>query len=74
MTHTAQRIKTLRKQAGLSQQELADKIGVLRETISNWERGINRTNVENIERIATFFQVPVSDLLGIQIPVDTVQK
>ncbi|WNO83030.1 helix-turn-helix transcriptional regulator [Streptococcus suis] len=74
MTHTAQRIKTLRKQAGLSQQELADKIGVLRETISNWERGVSRTNVENIERIATFFQVPVSDLLGIQIPVDTVQK
>lgn len=71
MTHTAQRIKTLRKQAGLSQQE---KIGVLRETISNWERGASRTNVENIERIATFFQVPVSDLLGIQIPVDTVQK
>ncbi|HEM3643112.1 TPA: helix-turn-helix transcriptional regulator, partial [Streptococcus suis] len=28
MTHTAQRIKTLRKQAGLSQQELADNIGV----------------------------------------------
>ena len=74
MTHTAQRIKTLRKQAGLSQQELADNIGVLRETISNWERGVSRTNVENIERIATFFQVPVSDLLGIQIPADTVQK
>ncbi|WP_421362548.1 helix-turn-helix domain-containing protein [Streptococcus suis] len=74
MTHTAKRIKTLRKQAGLSQQELADNIGVLRETISNWERGASRTNVENIERIATFFQVPVSDLLGIQIPADTVQK
>ncbi|WP_449451884.1 helix-turn-helix transcriptional regulator, partial [Streptococcus suis] len=44
MTHTAQRIKTLRKQAGLSQQELADNIGVLRETISNWERGASRTN------------------------------
>ncbi|HEM6510472.1 TPA: helix-turn-helix transcriptional regulator, partial [Streptococcus suis] len=42
--------------------------------ISNWERGASRTNVENIERIATFFQVPVSDLLGIQIPADTVQK
>ncbi|HEM4897890.1 TPA: helix-turn-helix transcriptional regulator, partial [Streptococcus suis] len=43
-------------------------------TISNWERGASRTNVENIERVATFFQVPVSDLLGIQIPADTVQK
>lgn len=63
MTHTAQRIKTLRKQAGLSQQELADKIGVLRETISNWERSNQTLSIDNAKKLSQFFQVSIDYLL-----------
>ena len=49
------RVKELRKQAGLTQQELADQLGVIRKTISNWERGTNRISPEHTENLARFF-------------------
>lgn len=59
------RVKELRKQAGLTQQELADQLGVIRKTISNWERGTNRISPEHTENLARFFQVSVGYLLGV---------
>ncbi|VTP85985.1 helix-turn-helix transcriptional regulator [Streptococcus equi] len=61
---TLNRIKELRKEAGLSQQELADQLGIMRQTISNWERGINSLRPENSERLARVFKVSVGYLLG----------
>jgi transcriptional regulator with XRE-family HTH domain len=39
----ADRIQTLRKSKGISQEELADKIGVSRQAVSKWESGVSQT-------------------------------
>ena len=39
----ADRIKILRKRSGISQEELADKMGVSRQAISKWESGVSRS-------------------------------
>ncbi len=58
------RIKELRKQARLSQQTLADQIGVFRNTISNWETGYSQISLENAKKVAEYFGVTIEYLLG----------
>jgi transcriptional regulator with XRE-family HTH domain len=50
-------VKTYRKASRLSQQELADLLGVRQATISDWERGINVPNLSNIQKMAQIFNV-----------------
>ena len=61
---TQNRIKKLRKQAKLSQQTLADQIGVFRNTISNWETGYSQISLENAKNVAEYFGVTIDYLLG----------
>ena len=61
---TQNRIKELRKQARLSQQTLADQIGVFRNTISNWEIGYSQISLENAKKVAEYFGVTIEYLLG----------
>ena len=61
---TQNRIKELRKQAKLSQQTLADQIGVFRNTISNWETGYSQISLENAKKVAEYFGVTIEYLLG----------
>nr|WP_281504378.1 helix-turn-helix transcriptional regulator [Streptococcus uberis] len=53
----------MRTQAGLSQQSLADQIGVRCKTISDWERGIHRISTDNAKKLSQFFQISMDDLL-----------
>lgn len=65
MTQRSQnRVKELRKKSDLSQEQLADQLGVYRNTISNWERGYSRISLTNAENLAQFFQVSIDYLLG----------
>lgn len=61
-------LKTLRKQKGMSQETLAQQLHVVRQTISKWEKGLSVPDADMLTRIAELFEVPVSDLLGSQIP------
>ena len=61
---TQNRIKELRKQSRLSQQALADQIGVFRNTISNWETGYSQISLENAKKVAKYFGVTIDYLLG----------
>ena len=61
---TQNHIKELRKQAKLSQQTLADQIGVFRNTISNWETGYSQISLENAKKVAEYFGVTIEYLLG----------
>ena len=57
-------LKTLRKNKGLSQEELAIKLNVVRQTISKWEQGLSVPDAEMLISISEVFETPVSEILG----------
>lgn len=59
-----QNLKTIRKSKGLSQQELAVKLNVVRQTISKWEQGLSVPDSEMLISISEVLETPVSTLLG----------
>lgn len=66
----AKRIAACRKQAGLSQEKLAERMGVSRQTISRWETGEARPDLEKFEQLCGVFSVSADALLfGTQSPV-----
>ena len=57
-------IKALRKSKGLSQQELAVKLNVVRQTISKWEQGLSVPDSDMLISLSEVLETPVSTLLG----------
>lgn len=57
-------IQALRKSKGLSQEELALKLNVVRQTVSKWERGLSAPDAEILVALGETLDVPVSALLG----------
>ena len=57
-------IKAIRKSKGLSQQELAIKLNVVRQTISKWETGMSVPDSDMLISISEVLETPVSILLG----------
>lgn len=57
-------IKTIRKSKGLSQEELAIKLNVVRQTISKWEQNLSVPDADMLISIAEVLETPVSTLLG----------
>ena len=57
-------IKSLRKSKGLSQEELAIKLNVVRQTISKWEQGLSVPDAEMLIKLAEVLDTTVSTLLG----------
>lgn len=60
----SENIKAIRKSKGLSQQELAVKLNVVRQTVSKWEQGLSVPDSDMLISISEVFEVPVSTLLG----------
>lgn len=57
-------IKTIRKSKGLSQEELAVKLNVVRQTISKWEQGLSVPDSDMLISLSEALETPVSTLLG----------
>ena len=57
-------IKNFRKERGLTQEELAIRVNVVRQTVSKWEKGQSVPDAELLQRIAEVLEVTVSQLLG----------
>lgn len=57
-------IKTIRKSKGLSQEELAVKLNVVRQTVSKWEQGLSVPDADMLILISEVLDTPVSTLLG----------
>ena len=57
-------IKVLRKNKGLTQDVLASKLNVVRQTVSKWEKGLSVPDAEMLQRLAEIFETDVSCLLG----------
>lgn len=61
-------LKRIRKEKGMTQEELAIKVHVARQTVSKWEKGLSIPDVDLLQRIAEALDVEVSELLGAQVP------
>ena len=57
-------LKTLRKNKGLSQEELSIKLHVVRQTVSKWELGLSVPDAEMLITISEILETPVSKILG----------
>lgn len=57
--HLSQKIITLRKKAGITQQELGEALGVSNRAISNWENRTSIPTIENLYHLARIFEVPM---------------
>ena len=57
-------MKAIRKSKGLSQQELAVKLNVVRQTVSKWEQGLSVPDSDMLISISEVLETPVSTLLG----------
>lgn len=66
-----QRIARLRKERGVTQIELAERLGVTQPLVSNWERGEIRLHGELIVELARIFGVSADELLGLSAPTAT---
>lgn len=64
------RIKRLRKELGISQKELAERIGVSNSRVSNWEQGINRPDADILSKLCSALQTSPSLLLGMKLTKD----
>lgn len=60
----SENIKISRKYKGLSQDELAIKLNVVRQTVSKWERGLSVPDSEMLIALSEILEIPVSTLLG----------
>ena len=57
-------LKELRKSKGLSQQELAIKIPVTRQAVSNWETGKSIPDCSVLKILSTIFDVSIDDIIS----------
>ena len=57
-------ISTWRTTAGLTQEQLAEKLSVSAQAVSNWENGKNQPSVEKLYQLAEVLEIPFSTLIG----------
>lgn len=60
----SENIKTIRKAKGLSQEELAIRLNVVRQTVSKWEQGLSVPDADMLIALSETLETPVSTLLG----------
>lgn len=64
MKYLAEKLKSLRKEKGLSQEELAAYLQISFQSVSKWERGLSYPDIQMALRIARFYEISVDELLG----------
>ena len=67
----AENIKTIRKQRGMIQEELAARLNVVRQTVSKWEKGLSVPDAELLKKLAEILETDVISLLGAQINTES---
>lgn len=64
----SENIRKARKERGMSQEELAVRLHVVRQTVSKWEKGLSVPDADLLCRMAELLEVPVHRLLGAELP------
>jgi transcriptional regulator with XRE-family HTH domain len=60
----AEKLKNIRKQAGMSQEQLAEKLGVSRQAVTKWETDAGIPDIENMMAISALFEISIDELLS----------
>lgn len=60
----AEKLRTIRRQTGLSQEQLAEKLGVSRQAVTKWETDAGIPDIENIMAISALFDISIDELLS----------
>lgn len=60
----AEKLKSIRKQAGMSQEQLAEKLGVSRQAVTKWETDAGIPDIENVIAISALFDISIDELLS----------
>ncbi|WP_302546305.1 helix-turn-helix domain-containing protein [Streptococcus vestibularis] len=60
----SERLKDLRKQTGLTQVDVAEKLGISQPAYASWERGVKKPTQDNLVKIAQILNVSVDYLVG----------
>ena len=60
----AEKLRSVRKQAGMSQEQLAGKLGVSRQAVTKWETDTGIPDIENIMAISALFDISIDELLS----------
>ena len=68
------KIAEFRKKENLSQEQLAEKIDVTRQTISKWELGETNPNIEQAKKLAKVFKVSLDELTGNSLETEIIDK
>jgi putative transcriptional regulator len=63
----SENLKTIRKAKGYTQEELAIKVNVVRQTVGKWEKGLSVPDADTLSNIADVLEVNVSELLGADV-------
>ena len=70
----SENLKIVRKEKGFSQEQLATRLNVVRQTVSKWEKGLSVPDAELLIQLAEVLDVEVSELLGKKIEVQEGQS
>ncbi|MGO5472701.1 helix-turn-helix domain-containing protein [Streptococcus hyointestinalis] len=62
----ADKLKEKRKEANLTQKEIAEQIGIKQNTYSDWETGRTQPNLDYLSKLAHILDTTTDDLLGIK--------
>ena len=62
MAVDGRKIRQLRKKLGFTQEELGKRLGVIKQTVSNWENNISEPNSETLSKMTLIFDVPIGYL------------
>ena len=64
MENVGRNIAELRRRCNMTQMELADKMGISFQAVSNWERGNSMPDISKLPELAEVFGVTIDQLLG----------
>lgn len=57
-------LRLARNGSGLTQKQVADKLGVVESCYANWEQGRSEPNIENLRKLSEIFDISLDDLVN----------
>ena len=58
--------KEARKEAGLTQKQVAEKLNIYQSNVSDWENDVSRPEYEKLVELARLYEITIEDLLGVR--------